>query len=133
MEGVKKVHEMEMLLFQDGFIPDRLHELRQPIFVENRDHNYSSLPRNPLNQSAVNISELQFEEDNIETNNDAHGSEQQESENIPGHRIQLFYGLLDLEKTMLQAISTLACDGNVLLDALVYMMVIPMSGMYMIR
>ena len=133
---------METLLFEDGFIPDRLHEARKPRFDANTDHNYSgrvgehtntSVEEGLFPGSGVNGPEFQMEDNNMETNDESHSSHVHETEIIRPHRVQLFYGLLDLEKTLLQAISTLACDGSGLLDALVYFIVIPMSGMYMIR
>ena len=111
MEGVKKVHEMEKQLFQDGFIPERLHRASCEIEENNGE------TEAPGNSEANNLAQ-----------DSTHTSEPDQA-----LKVQPFYGLIDLEKTMLQAISTLACDGSTLLDALVYFMVIPLSDIYMIR
>ena len=130
---MRKVQEMEARLFQDGFIPDRLHEARHQIPSVDMDHSYTS-PAASGNE--VHETRVQLNSEITETNTQdigAHPSGLEHSEDSAGLKSQSFYGLLDLEKTLLQAASTLACDGGAMLDAMVYFLIIPMSGMFMIR
>lgn len=130
MEGVRKIDEMEKKLFQDGFIPERLHNIEVPSSI-GEDHNYSNsdVQNNP--QTAVDSNQEQSEpSENVA----GHAENYLDDENDTLHaREQPFYGLIDLEKTLLQAISAIACDGNAMLDALVYFTIVPIDGIIIVR
>ena len=133
VDGIRKVHEMESRLFQDDFIPERLHKAGDGATASSvgMDHGYS-MNDAQLN-NGYNLPEQTAHIDGQTSDLAVPSANLDHSENTQMLRSQLYYGLLDLEKTLLQALSTIACDGSPMLDALVYFVVIPVSGMYFVR
>ena len=132
-EGVRKVVEMERTMFEEGFIPKRNHTATSRIPGENDENN---------SQSHINTGEMNNTLPETSPNNATISSQSPlndgdippaASQDEPTTVLQPFYGLVDLEKLMLQAAAAMACDGNALLDALVYFTVVPISDMYIIR
>ena len=127
-QGAMKITEMEKTMFERGYIPQRTHRATG---------DGSASQDNDVVGPAIQTTQ-EYEEVQQESGNSAniYTSDTTANGGVPAAIstiLQPFYGLIDLEKSFLQAVASSASDGNSLLDALVYFVVVPLSEIYLVR